>query len=432
MKAAILVVNLAFLLFISYRIWRPQKFSLRKFFWPALLLKLVGGICLGLVYTYYYSAGDTFHYFHDGVKLASLARTDAASYFGFLWEGDASYPISAELIYKQPRAMFLSKVTSMFCIVTADNYWMIALYFSAISFFSAWFLVQTINRLFERVQPAAILSFLFFPSVVFWSAGVIKECLAMAALFCLSLIFLKAWKREKLRWIEWLLIVTSLWILWSLKYYYLAIFLPVVLTTLAFQYLLARFTLKSLGSRVLLWFLIFAIPILLMGLLHPNFYYERFMEVVVSSYYEFQAISNPDDLIHYDTLNATPLSLLKNLPWALFSGLFRPFITEASTAFQTFIALENLVLLALTVGALTQLKKLINSQHRVLLFTVVLYSILLCTFLALSTPNFGTLSRYRVGFLPYLVFVLTLENPLINKMMTLKIFRNLVRYCRAL
>ncbi len=81
-----------------------------------------------------------------------------------------------------------------------------SLYFSAISFFSSWFLVQKINRLFEGVQPAAILGFLFFPSVVFWSAGVIKESLAMAALFFLSLIFLKVWKREKLHWIEWLLI----------------------------------------------------------------------------------------------------------------------------------------------------------------------------------------------------------------------------------
>ena len=427
MKASILVLNLAVLLFISYRIWNLEKSSLRKFFWPALVLKLAGGICLGLVYSYYYSTGDTFNYFHDGVKLASLARTDAASYFGFLWTGDESFPISSELIYKQPRAMFLSKVTSLFGLLTADNYWMIALYFSAISFFSAWSLVQKINRLFEGVQPAAILSFLFFPSVVFWSAGVIKESLAMAALFFLSLIFLKVWKREKLHWTEWLLMLTSLWLLWSLKYYYLAIFLPVVFTTLTLQYLLTKFTLKRLTSKVLLWFLIFTIPILLVSLLHPNFYYERFMEVVVSSYYEFQAISSPDDLIHYNALNATLLSLLKNSPWALFSGLFRPFITEVSTAMQSFSALENLVLLTLTAGALTQIKKLVNSRHRLLLFAIVMYSILLCIFLALSTPNFGTLSRYRVGFLPYFVFLLTIENPVLNKMMTLKIFRNLVR-----
>jgi hypothetical protein len=427
MKLVIVVLNIAFLLFIFYRIWSREKSALRKFFWPTLVLKLLAGICLGLLYTYYYSVGDTFLYFQDGVKLASFARTDVLSYFNFLWIGDDSFPIWSELVYKQPRAMFLSKLTSLFCLLTADNYWMISLYFSSIAFFSAWYLVKKINVLFDNTQPAAILGFLFFPSVVFWSSGVIKESLAMASLFFLSIIFLKGWQKEKPQWIEWLLTFASLWVVWSLKYYYLAIFLPVVFTTITIKYALTKFALKSLAGKVLLWLLIFTMPLVLMSILHPNFYYERFMGVVVSSYYEFQAISGPEDLIHYDALKATPLSLLQNSPLALLSGLFRPFITEARTALQWLIALENVILLILAAGAITQIKKLITCQHRVLVFSILMYSILLCVFLALSTPNFGTLSRYRVGFLPYFVFVLTIENPLINKLMTLKIFRNLVR-----
>jgi hypothetical protein len=304
---------------------------------------------------------------------------------------------------------------------------MISLYFSAIAFASAWYLVKKISDVFESTRIAAVLGFLFFPSVVFWSAGLIKECLALAALFLLSLMFLNLWRREKISWTGWLLTLAALWIVWSLKYYYLAIFLPVVFTALCLRYLLTKFVVKTLSAKVLLWCLIFTIPILLMTILHPNFYYERFMGVVVSSYYEFQSISNPEDVIHYDELKATPLSLVLNSPLALFSGLFRPFITEARTFFQWFIAFENLALLALVSGALFQIKKLIASPHRLLLFSILTYSILLCVFLALSTPNFGTLTRYRVGFLPYFVFVLTIENPLINKLITLKIFRNLVR-----
>src|SRR5687767_2937085 len=212
MKAGILVLNLAFLLFISYRIWSLEKSSLRKFFWPALLLKLIAGICLGLVYTYYYSVGDTFLYFQDGVRLATLARTDLASYFSFLWAGDESFPIWSELVYRQPRAMFLSKVTSLFCLLTGDNYWLISLYFSGTTFISAWFLVKKINDLYERVKVGAILGFLFFPSVLFWSAGLIKESAAMAALFFLSLIFLKIWRRERISWIVWLVTLIALWV----------------------------------------------------------------------------------------------------------------------------------------------------------------------------------------------------------------------------
>src|SRR5688572_26809270 len=278
MKAGIVVLNLAFLLFISYRIWSREKSSIRKFFWPAFVLKLVAGVCLGLVYTYYYSVGDTFLYFQDGARLATLAKTDIASYFRFLWAGDESFPVWSELIYKQPRALFLSKVTSVFCLLTADNYWVIALYFSAIAFLGSWYLVKKINDSFEGVQPATILGFLFFPSVVFWSAGVIKESMAIAALFFLSIIFLKIWRREKIMWIEGFLTVTSLWIAWNLKYYYLAIFLPIVFTTFTFKYLRTKFTVKNLWAKVMLWCVIFVIPLVLMSILHPNFYYERFIE----------------------------------------------------------------------------------------------------------------------------------------------------------
>jgi hypothetical protein len=42
---------------------------------------------------------------------------------------------------------------------------------------------------------------------------------------------------------------------------------------------------------------------------------------------------------------------------------------------------------------------------------------LLAIFLALSTPNFGTLSRYKIGFFPFLVFLTLYKNPLLGKIM---------------
>jgi hypothetical protein len=150
------------------------------------------------------------------------------------------------------------------------------------------------------------------------------------------------------------------------------------------------------------------------------------MSVVVSSYEEFQSISDAEDLIHYNSLKPTPVSIAMNLPFAFFSGLFRPLLTEARTFFQLVIALENMLLLLLFGFALTHARKLIRSKYRMVFISVLMYSFLLCVFLALSTPNFGTLSRYRIGFLPFLLFVLTVENPLVNKIVSLKIFRRVV------
>lgn len=427
MKIATAILNVGFIIFISYQIWRKEQTSLRNFFFPALLLKLAAGIMLGLVYTYYYTVGDTFNYFSDGVRLASLARTEIGSYLSFLWSSDESLPIWSELIYKQPRAMFLSKITSLFCVLTADNYWVISLYFSSVSFFCSWLLVKKIIAMHPPATLAAVISFLFFPSVAFWSSGVIKESIAMASLFLLCFIFIKKFRKEKIYAMEWILTFLSLWVLWNLKYYYLAVFLPVVITTLIAQFLLSRLKLLNTFLKVGLWGLLFIIPLLLVSILHPNFYPERFMEVVVSSYYEFKSLSDPGDLILYTSLKPSPWSILQNTPRALFSGLFRPFLTEARNGLQFFVAIENLILLTFTVLALLQLKNLTHCKYRILLFSILVYSLMLCVFLALSTPNFGTLSRYRVGFLPFFVFLLTIENPLINKLITLKGFRNLVR-----
>jgi hypothetical protein len=427
MTITIAVLNIGFLAFISYQVWRKEEPLLQQFFWPALLVKLTAGICLGLIYTYYYTVGDTFNYFEDGAKLANLARTDAGSYVKFLAWGDDLSAVSSELLYKQPRAMFLSKITSLFCLLTADSYWIISIYFSAITFFCSWILVKKIIALHKPFTWAAVISFLFFPSVVFWSSGIIKESIAMASLFFLSFIFIKVWRKEAVTIVEWPLTLLSVWMLWNLKYYYLAIFLPVTFTTLVTKFILSRFSVKNTALKIALWAFIFTIPLFLVSRLHPNFYPERFMEVVVFSYNEFKSISAPEDVIHYTSLEPTPLSMVKNMPLALFSGIFRPFISEAKSTLQFFIAVENLILLVLTGMAFTRIKKFVNHQYRILLFSILVYTFLLCVFLALSTPNFGTLSRYRVGFLPFLVFVLTIENPLINKLMTLKISGDLVR-----
>lgn len=426
MREAIAVVNIAVIGFGSYWVWKKERSELRMFFWPALILKCLAGIALGLVYIYYYTVGDTFNYFHDGIKLAELAKEGTGAYLKFLWAGDESFAITSELIYRQPRAMFLSKITSVFCLITADNYWIVSLYFSMACFITAWILVRKIAAVYKSAETPAVISFLFFPSVVFWSSGIIKESIAMSSLFYLTYIFIKIFNRESLNLSHGLAAILFTWLLWNLKYYYLAVFLPVTFTTLAIRFLLFNFTVKGLGIKIFLWSIVFIVPLLAVSFLHPNFYPQRFLEVVVSSYHEYKAISDPDDLIHYHSLKSTPLSLIQNAPVALVSGLYRPFLTEANSILQFCIAVENLMLITLTIAAFSNVKKMLESEYRLLLVSILIYTILLCIFLALSAPNFGTLSRYRVGFLPFFVLLLTIDNPLINKMMTLKLFRKVV------
>ncbi len=75
----LIFVHLIVLLALGFLLWRRSVAPLRLFLWPAYLLKLAAGIGVGLLYSIYYSTGDTMHYFRDGMLLADLARHDTGS-----------------------------------------------------------------------------------------------------------------------------------------------------------------------------------------------------------------------------------------------------------------------------------------------------------------------------------------------------------------
>jgi hypothetical protein len=417
MKILFAVVNLIFLSSIAYRLWRSyQQSSIVQFFWPSLIIKAAAGIALGLIYLYYYRIlSDTFLFFEDAKKLTELARADFFSYLRFLFIDDYTHPLWKEIVYFQSRALFMVKLTSLLGLITFDNYWITSIYFSMMCFFGAWKLTNVVVEAFPSAKVAAIIAFLFFPSVVFWGSGVIKESVAMATLFVLSAAAVEIWEGKKLSWWEWLLVIISAWLLWRLKYYYLAVFLPVSAAAIITRRLTQTWQVKSIVIKVLIWGGTFIVPLAIISSLRPNFYPTRILDVIVSNNREFNAMSDPDDLIEYTALEPTLASVVRNVPRALVSGIFRPFPWEAHTVFQWLIALENVLLLLLFVASLSNIRRLVKSPQRLLLCSVLLYVVVLCVFLALSTPNFGTLSRYRISFLPFLLLLMTIENPLIRK-----------------
>jgi hypothetical protein len=143
------------------------------------------------------------------------------------------------------------------------------------------------------------------------------------------------------------------------------------------------------------------------SLTHPNFHLDRLLTVIVENNQLYKG-----DIIQYHNLSPDWPSMLINSPLALWSGLFRPISFWGSASADTMAAsVENLLLLVLVVWKLKTLR-MPMTENRVVVFTTLMYILVLCIFLALSTPNLGTLSRYRVGFLPFFVFVILVNHPL--------------------
>jgi hypothetical protein len=377
-------------------------------FWSALAVRLCAGIALGLVYFYYYTVGDTIGFFHDAIKLRAMAMDDPGGFMSSIMSGVP--PI--ELANREPRSFFFTLLLTLANILSGDNYWIASLWFSMFSFCCAWYFVKVVSEQLPGLRKAAVISFLFWPSVVFWSSGIVKESVAFGSLTFLAGIFVSQMNNKRLHVLEYVAGALATWLLLGLKYYWAALFIPSVATCLVVHWFVARR--GATGWKLIAaWFAIFVIFCLAASFTHPNFYLPGFLDVIRSNYNEFVAISKPDNLISFPRPVESWVDVMVNAPWALLSGLFRPFIFESASVTGLLSSLENFVMLGLTIASLANVKRL-GRFEGLLVLTTITYVSLLCIFLSLSTPNFGTLSRYRVGFLPFFVMLIMSNNPLVN------------------
>jgi hypothetical protein len=387
---------------IGWWLYNRAPQDLKPFFWPALLLKFAAGLTVGVLYLYVFERGDTFRFFEDAVQLADVATGDPVEYLRFLWQADESFAVWPDLRNTEPRSLFFAKLLSMICLVSHANYWLCSLWLSFIAFVCLWLFVQRVAIAFPGYGSVTAIAFLIWPTVVFWSSGVLKETIAFAAICTLVRLALEFSQQRKLVVTNILQALLAVWLAWSLKYYWLGLLAPALVVVAA-------------RSNKYVWrmgVLAGALFVLVVAL-HPNFYPNRILAVITENYYQFHFLTGGNNTFHFHDLQPTWISMLVNSPEALFSGLYRPFLWESSTIFHVLAALENLVLLLLTIHTLFYFR-----LARVLwrwMIPLFSYALMECVFLTLSTPSWGTLIRYRVGLLPFVVLFLLMSNSRITQ-----------------
>lgn len=410
MKIAIALFHFILIFVVGYLLARRWQETKSKLFWSAFISHITAAMVLGLVYQHYYSTNDTWEFFKQASKLADFAKTDFPSYvkllFNFDWDQRPYFETH------DFRSIVFVKIVSLFCLLNANSYWVCAGYFAMISFAASWFLFRKVKTHFAESAVAGTIAFLFFPSVVFWSCGIVKETLALASLYLLTGIFLSFYYAKKIGKLDFTLAFIASVILWTLKYYWAGVFFIAVISALVLQFLSSKVTMRK-NVLTISYFFVFALIGVAVSFLHPNFYLHRFLEVLVENHDAFIKLGG-NNLIHFYRLTPSTDSIVINSPLALLSGIFRPFLGESEGVFGLMASVENFFILILFISFLWGLKKQLRPSITILTLAVVSYCVVVCIFLALSSPNLGTLSRYRVGFVPFLIFLLTYRNPLLD------------------
>ncbi len=414
MTTILLFVDFFGLAALAWWVYRRQPVTLQKFYWPALVLKLVAGFGVGILYFYHYGYGDTIKFWQDSVIVSRNLWSNPIETLDILWNEDSIQdgPLPG-LSYRIDRSFFFVKILGIVAFLFGNNYWMMASALSFISFLAAWFLIRRIVECFPDATIPSVIAFLFFPTVVFWSAGVIKESVGLAALYVVAARCLRWVYQHKARFADVPAIVLAVWVGWSLKYYWIVIFvaaaIPFVIVSLCAQKvnMIHRY-------RLPIWLALTLVMILASMNAHPNFDPGRLFLVIDENNEALMRLSTEENAVRY---NLTPdfRSLIMNSPKALVTGLFRPFLWESFNTLSFFSALANTFVLIASILALPSLKKLLTSEDNLLAISIFFYVTLLAIFLALSTPNFGTLDRLKIGYTPFFLCLVLYHNPLVKR-----------------
>ncbi len=420
-------------------VWKQSvaQAPLRAWIIPGLLLKLLGGVIVGWLFSSFYGyGGDSWNIFYNARQTSTLASKDLGAYLRLLFFNEYYYiaDLPDPSIWEQPRYLFIIKITSVINLATQQNYWFTSFYFSLFAFSGLWQAANTLSRLFPRTKLAAIFAFILFPSVIFWSGGLQKESLALGIMAWLIHWFLDVFYVHRVRSrFFWVQVSTGslmgLYVLWKLKFYYFGSLVPILFTIVLAHGVYQR--LLSGKKQNQTWWLspilfigILSLLLLLASFMHPKLHLSEFMHVLVLNHNASFHFSAPDDLIYFyrtdagfATLTSTVGNLLYNTPLAFVSGLFRPFIWEANNKLKLIAGLENLWVLLFTLHALFVVffrkrtffqEKTLTSKQYFLIIGALVYIAFLATLLALASPNFGTLVRYKVGFMPVFLYLIHL------------------------
>lgn len=432
----VLLLSVHYLIITCVVIWWKQthrQAPLRAWVVPGICLKMLAGIAVGLFFQRYYGyGGDSWNIHHSATQLSQIATQDLQAYIRLLFFNEYYHipHLSYPNMWEQPRYLFVVKLISVLNLFTDNSYWLTSFYLSLFSFWGLWQLANTLSVLFPTTRWAAIAAFLLFPSVVFWSSGIQKESIALGIIGIMVNRFLLAYLLSgQPSYVFWLKSI-AIWLvgvawLWQLKFYYMGGLVPAMVSVALANWALKKWWSSAKGGMQLfislMLFVVFLASLLLLASLsHPKLHLSEFMHVLVLNHNASFNFSNPDDVIHYTrvgggyfNITSSLDSILYNTPLAFVSGLLRPFIWEINSKVKLLAGIENLwimlVLLQTIVfafGKKVQVYLRQNPQVFLLLMGGITYILLLAILLAIASPNFGSLSRYKVGFLPFMAYLL--------------------------
>lgn len=389
----------------------------KPFFIPALTLKFIGAISLGLIYQFYYGGGDTFNYYwHASVIHDAFSHSFSTGMELLLDNGSGSSPATApyiaRMIWHQTGSTeyLVSRIAAFLGLLCFNSYTVIALFFATISFSGIWAMFIAFAKIRPFVYKQLGWTMFYVPSMFFWGSGLLKDSLCLGALGWLFYAMYRGIiQRQAL--LKCLIIgVIAVYALLSIKVYILLCFLPAALVWIFNE---TNDRIKSKGLRLVARPLFLGVGAIVAFYAATNltkgddkYDVDKIGErsKITADYLYQQSMKQEGSGYYLGELDGSIGSMVKLAPQAIGTAIYRPFLWEAHNPVMLLSALEASFFLFFTLrifwrtGLFRTLGVIGRSPILLLCFV---FALVFAASVGITSSNFGTLVRYKIPMIPF-------------------------------
>jgi len=413
MNLLITIIWFVFFVLLLWKLPNFSKFNLqRRTLVFLFLIHAAAGVALSLIYTFYYpqrNLADTFKYYDDAKVLYKTMFTQPVDFIrimiGYKCDNIMYKPIYAEMnhwfisvnkyLYNDNRTLI--RLNAFVMIFSFGHYHVHVLFFAMLSLLGKLFFYKTFEPLFNDRKALLFIAIFLIPSVVFWSSGVMKEG---PLFFILGLLCFSADRlAQNVRSVKYyMLSFLCFGALFFVKFYVAITILPGVIT----WFWLKRKEYRNPLKKTTIVHLTFALAAFAFHFISPFHSFVHGFKWQKSNFYGLAKTMNSGSVINTTPLENDLWSFITNIPEGLFNALFRPFLWDSLKPVMLASALENVLLILIFILCFYWFKKPNNTKLSFVLFCFS-FTLMLFTLSGVVTPIIGTLVRYKIPAMSFLL-----------------------------
>lgn len=410
-----------FILLVGKR-YAKKRLAIRDrtlFLW-GIALKMLASFAYVHLYVYYYKYGDTIRFYRFGQYYKSLL-SDISNLSFFQWVFMKNDLFKELVRHKVDYAygwanssFFINKISGFFSLFTFNSFLLNSVLFGLLAFTGLWYMYQAYSKLYPKLYKEFAMGILFFPSIVFWGSGIMKDTIAIGAVGFMTASFVQLFvAKKKSGWHSNLkhifVFFFFAFITFKVKSYQLVAFMPGMLLWLFYNYrdkIQSNFLRKTITPMLLVivgFLVVFGLQFFAEEL--DKYALDNVLDTALALSYN---LSRLDAGSAYDLgpMSPTITGLLSKFPAAVNVTLFRPYLWEVNNVVMILAAVESTLLLLIFIRIIFKIgvfKSFSNIFASGILVFSISFTLIFAFATGISSQNFGSLVRYKIPLMPFFI-----------------------------